>query len=120
MEVCNLNNKDDKKPDVAKDAASTGLDPALNKLGAGGPPKYTPFNPISGNFPPYPIQPGFSPGYPPGQPAVPAQPDIVAPCPGMELARAYIRIQRWGQVNSPARALETGTLFPELFRPYPH
>lgn len=43
-----------------------------------------------------------------------------APYPGMELARAYIPIQRWGQVYPPAKALEYGTLFPELLRPYPY
>jgi len=139
MEVCNLNNKDDKKPGLANDAASNGLDPALNKLGA--PSKFAPLDPVPGNLPPYPMQPGFSPNYPPGQPPYPGQPNhpgyqdqpntpnypgypdqpgFIAPCPGMELARAYICIQRWGQINSPARALETGTLFPELFRPYPH
>ena len=41
------------------------------------------------------------------------------PYPGMELARAYIPIQKLGRVYSPAQALEAGTLFPELYRPYP-
>lgn len=40
--------------------------------------------------------------------------------PGMELARAYVLIQRFGQVYTPAQALETGTLFPELYCPYPY
>ncbi|SFR12763.1 spore coat associated protein CotJA [Desulfoscipio geothermicus] len=48
-------------------------------------------------------------GYYPGQ-----------PYPGMELARAYIPIQRLGTVYPPARALEVGTLFPDLYRPYPY
>ncbi len=40
--------------------------------------------------------------------------------PNMELAKAYIRIQPWtGQLFDLARALEVGTLFPELWRPYP-
>lgn len=42
------------------------------------------------------------------------------PYPGMELARAYVPIQRFGRVYPPAQALETGTLFPELYRPYPY
>jgi len=53
------------------------------------------------------MKPG--PGYYPGMPA-----------PGMELARAYVPIQRLGQLYTPAQALETGTLFPELYRPYPY
>lgn len=40
------------------------------------------------------------------------------PPQGMELARAYVPIQRLGKVYPPAKALETGTLFPELYRPY--
>lgn len=47
-------------------------------------------------------------GYYPGSPHLPA----------LELARAYIPIQRLGQINPPPVALETGTLFPELYRPY--
>lgn len=39
---------------------------------------------------------------------------------GMELARAYIPIQKLGDVYPPGKALETGTLFPELYRPYPY
>ncbi|KAF1085411.1 Spore coat associated protein JA (CotJA) [Sporotomaculum syntrophicum] len=124
-----MNNKDDKKPVQAKDAAATGLGPVHNKPGAGGPPKYVPFDPVPGDLPPYPSHPGFGPGYPPahpghpGGPAYPGYPDqpgFAPSCQGMELARAYICIQSWGNVNSPARALETGTLFPELYRPYPY
>ncbi len=40
------------------------------------------------------------------------------PSPGMELARAYVPIQRLGQVYPPGKALEVGTMFPELYRPY--
>lgn len=41
--------------------------------------------------------------------------------PHMELAKAYIPIQGWtGQLFDLARALEVGTLFPELWRPYPN
>lgn len=48
-------------------------------------------------------------GYYPGSPNM----------PGLELARAYIPIQRLGQLYPPAVALEKGTLFPELYRPWP-
>lgn len=42
------------------------------------------------------------------------------PYPNMELARAYIVIQRWGgPLYDLSKALEVGTLFPELWRPYP-
>ena len=47
-------------------------------------------------------------GYYPGNPNM----------PGLELARAYIPIQRLGQLYPPSVALDTGTLFPELYRPY--
>jgi len=53
------------------------------------------------------MKPG--PGYYPGTPS-----------PGMELARVYVPMQRLGQLYTPAQALETGTLFPELYRPYPY
>lgn len=69
---------------------------------------------------PYPNQPGSSTG--PLTPGPESQseycPDM--PYPGMELARAYFVIQRFGPLYDPAKALETGTLFPELYRPYPH
>jgi len=124
-----LNNKYDKKPDQVKDVTSTGLGSPHKKPGAGGSPVFAPFDPVA-DLPPYPVQPGFTPGYQPDQHAYPeqpaypeypgytGQPSTAPPYHGMELARAYILIQRWGQVNSPARALETGTLFPELYRPY--
>ena len=35
-----------------------------------------------------------------------------------DLARAYIPFQIMNQVYSPKEALEKGTLFPELYRPY--
>lgn len=53
--------------------------------------------------------PSHAPGYYPG-----------TPYSGMELARAYVPIQRLGKLYTPAQALETGTLFPELYRPYPY
>ncbi|MFZ5632852.1 MAG: spore coat associated protein CotJA [Bacillota bacterium] len=58
------------------------------------------------------VFPGPGP-YPPPAPPGPS-------CPGMELATAYIPYQRYGPTYSPAEALEKGTLFPELYRPYPY
>lgn len=142
-----MKNREEKKPDQIKagakekiDAAtSTGLGPGSGGPGAAVPheplqpvdPMYAPFDPVqTGGLPPYPGQPGFNPGYHPGYPPHPGYPNHPGcpdcpgkpgdpSCPGMELARAYFCIQRWGKVNTPARALETGTLFPELYRPYP-
>ncbi len=123
-----MNNKDDKKPDQAKDVISTGLGSSHKHPGGGGPPMHAPFDPVA-DMPSYPVQPGFTPGYQPGQSGYPGQttypgyqdyigqPGIASSCQNMELARAYILIQSWGQVNSPSQALETGTLFPELYRP---
>lgn len=37
---------------------------------------------------------------------------------GLELARAYIPYQRYTKSFSPMEALEHGTMFPELVRPY--
>ncbi len=53
-------------------------------------------------------------GPPVHHPAPPPGP----PYPGMELARAYMPIQRYGPTYRPSEALEKGTLFPELYRPY--
>ena len=39
--------------------------------------------------------------------------------PQFELARAYVRIQFFYQQFSPAEGLMKGTIFPELYRPYP-
>mgnify|MGYP001943804217 FL=1 len=40
---------------------------------------------------------------------------------GLELARAYIPYQEYTRSWSPEEALERGTMFPELYRPYsPH
>jgi hypothetical protein len=36
----------------------------------------------------------------------------------MELARAYIKIQRYNQRWQPMEGLMRGTIFPELYRPY--
>lgn len=42
------------------------------------------------------------------------------PVYGRELARAYVPWQMYGVTYSPAEALEKGTLFPDLYRPYPY
>lgn len=41
------------------------------------------------------------------------------PSQGLELARVYIPFQRFGPLFDLTRALDFGTLFPELYRPYP-
>jgi hypothetical protein len=38
----------------------------------------------------------------------------------VQLAQAYIPWQCYGATYSPKEALEKGTLFPELYRPYPY
>ncbi|MCL5058476.1 MAG: spore coat associated protein CotJA [Actinobacteria bacterium] len=38
----------------------------------------------------------------------------------MRLARAYVPCQRYGPAYSPREALERGTLFPDLYSPYPY
>ena len=40
--------------------------------------------------------------------------------PAARLARAYVPWQRYGATYNPQEALEKGTLFPELYRPYPY
>jgi len=35
------------------------------------------------------------------------------------LARAYVPIQQYGRIFSPEEALMKGTLFPDLWSPYP-
>lgn len=48
-------------------------------------------------------------------------PEVPGPVlPGMELARAYVLYQRYGPTYPPREALEKGTLFPDLYRPYPY
>lgn len=46
-------------------------------------------------------------------PAVPARDD------SMELAKAYIPYQQYVNSYPPMEALDRGTMFPELFSPYP-
>lgn len=40
--------------------------------------------------------------------------------PPGRLAQAYVIWQKYGPTFSPAEALEKGTLFPELYSPYPY
>jgi len=40
--------------------------------------------------------------------------------PKPRLAQAYVIWQTYGPVFSPSEALEKGTLFPELYSPYPY
>lgn len=56
----------------------------------------------------------------PCQPPVSPMPPTGPAYPGMELARAYVPVQRYGPTYSPAEALQRGTLFPDLYRPYPY
>lgn len=49
----------------------------------------------------------------------PPLPPTAPPYPYFGLARAYVPVQRYGPTCSPAEALALGTLFPELYRPYP-
>ena len=39
--------------------------------------------------------------------------------PSLPLAQAFVIWQKYGQTYSPAEALQKGTIFPELYRPYP-
>lgn len=40
--------------------------------------------------------------------------------PTPRLAQAYVIWQKYGPIFSPAEALEKGTIFPELYSPYPY
>ncbi|TEB08386.1 Spore coat associated protein JA (CotJA) [Pelotomaculum schinkii] len=40
--------------------------------------------------------------------------------PTARLAQAYVIWQKYGRTFTPAEALEKGTLFPDLYRPYPY
>jgi len=50
------------------------------------------------------------------QPEVQYYPEI----PPLELATAYVPPQVLGRTFTPAEAVQYGTLFPELYRPYPY
>ncbi|MDO7785640.1 spore coat associated protein CotJA [Desulforamulus aquiferis] len=79
-------------PADSQDVAQTGMLPGPGIT----PPSYQPIH-------------GPSTGYLPGM-----------PIQGLELARVYIPFQRFGPVFDLTRALDLGTLFPELYRPYPY
>ncbi|OQA06639.1 MAG: Spore coat associated protein JA (CotJA) [Firmicutes bacterium ADurb.Bin373] len=40
--------------------------------------------------------------------------------PSVRLAQAFVIWQKYGPTFSPAEALEKGTLFPDLYSPYPY
>ena len=40
--------------------------------------------------------------------------------PPARLAQAYVIWQKYGRTFTPAEALEKGTIFPDLYRPYPY
>lgn len=42
----------------------------------------------------------------------------ISPWPGMRVGEAYVPVQEFGDRYPPAEALEKGTLFVELYRPY--
>ena len=50
------------------------------------------------------------------------EPDVKASSlmASVKLAQAYVPWQRYGAIYSPQEALEKGTLFPDLYRPYPY
>lgn len=54
--------------------------------------------------------------------AAAAGPDFQAESlfPQARLAQAYVIWQRYGPTFSPAEALKKGTLFPDLYSPYPY
>ncbi|ABO51411.1 hypothetical protein Dred_2907 [Desulforamulus reducens MI-1] len=96
--------KEDKKIDQTK-AQAAPMGPMTGQQGMVYPGQ-------PGINPPYPPMPGTQPGYCPG-----------VPYPGMELAQAYVPIQPCGGPQYDLRkALEVGTLYPELYKPYlyPH
>jgi len=61
------------------------------------------------------------------QPSVEIKAEAAAPeiqaegiFPQARLAQAYVIWQRYGPIFSPAEALEKGTVFPDLYSPYPY
>uniref|UniRef100_A0A7C2IVP5 Spore coat associated protein CotJA n=1 Tax=Ammonifex degensii TaxID=42838 RepID=A0A7C2IVP5_9THEO len=42
-----------------------------------------------------------------------------SPCPELRLATAYVPPQGYGKQFSPEEALQKGTLWPDLYSPYP-
>lgn len=61
----------------------------------------------------------YSPAYPPQSGCCPPRPskDTCRP-PEKELARAYIPYQCYQERFAPMTALNKGTIFPELYKPY--
>lgn len=49
---------------------------------------------------------------------IPVITDNVIAIDNKSVAMAYVPWQRWQEVYSPERALECGTLFPELYKPF--
>jgi len=63
--------------------------------------------------------PGQQAGFVPTTPSIPGGEYFPGnPLYGMELATGYFPIQRLGRGFDFAKALQTGTLFPEMYRPY--
>ncbi|MGI6154170.1 MAG: spore coat associated protein CotJA [Christensenellaceae bacterium] len=62
----------------------------------------------------HPCPPGerYSPAYPPRDGCRPPRP------PKKELAQAYIPYQYYTERFAPMTALDKGTIFPELYKPY--
>ena len=62
-----------------------------------------------------------------GQPAEEVKAETVPPdfqaaglYPPPRLAQAYVIWQKYGPTFTPAEALEKGTIFPDLYSPYPY
>ncbi|MEW6697010.1 MAG: spore coat associated protein CotJA [Bacillota bacterium] len=90
--------RDEKNAEQAK-AQAAPMDPLVGQTGM-------PYPGHPGMMPPpYPTMPGTQPGYFPGM---------------LPLAQGYFPIQQFGPVFDYAKALEVGTLFPDLWRPYPN
>ena len=73
-----------------------------------------------------PLTPGSQENPPKEQPGIEAAVEPVTPdyqaagfYPTYRLARAYVVRQKYGPLFSPAEALEKGTIFPDLYSPYP-
>lgn len=91
--------RDDKKVDQAQAQAAP--------MGMPGMPGMTPYPGMPNH--PYQPMPGTQPGFSPGMPVQ-----------GLELAQGYFPIQPCGGPQFDLRrAFEVGTLYPELYKPYP-
>lgn len=67
--------------------------------------------------------PTNKPSCPPGAPSIPHNPpgESMPDCKYMRLAQAYIPVQPCNSpMFNPREALEKGTLYPSLYRPYPY